>query len=79
MPVRPFRVEVNAARQESEREPSTAALALAEHIEKVFADGIHDLPGLVAGLNSRGSRAPGGKAWTDAMLVAEMTRLADAP
>lgn len=79
MPVRPFRLEVSAIYQESGREPSTAALALAEHIESVFAQGIHDLPGLVASLNAAGSRASSGKPWTDATLVVEMARWADAP
>ncbi|UUZ60295.1 recombinase-like helix-turn-helix domain-containing protein [Nocardioides sp. B-3] len=44
---------------------------------EVFATGTHDLPGLVAGVNSMGLHAPDGNAWTEDNLRAEMRRLGD--
>jgi hypothetical protein len=44
-------------------------------IMEVFGRGVHDLPGLVAGLNGLGLNAPDGNAWTEDNFRAEMQRL----
>ena len=44
-------------------------------IMEVFGRGVHDLPGLVAGLNGLGLNAPDGSAWTEDNFRAEMRRL----
>ena len=44
-------------------------------LETLLAEGQHELPGLVAGLNARGYPAPGGGAWTEASLAARLAEL----
>ncbi len=44
-------------------------------IMEVFGRGVHDLPGLVNGLNGLGLNAPDGSAWTEDTFRAEMRRL----
>lgn len=61
--------------QTRDREPTAYEAELAGAIEEVFATGVHDLPGLVEGLRTRGLRAPGGEEWTDENFVREMARL----
>ena len=46
-----------------------------ESIERAFANGIHDLEGLVAYLNQAGPRGPDGGDWTTASFQAEMAQL----
>lgn len=46
-------------------------------IMEVFGRGVHDLPGLVEGLNGLGLNAPDGAPWTAESLRAEMRRLGD--
>ena len=48
---------------------------LGDSIERAFAQDIHDLPGLVAYLNSAGPSAPNGQAWTSTTYQQEMARL----
>lgn len=50
-------------------------LKLSGAIMEVFGTGVHDLPGLVAGLNDLGLHAPDGGPWTEDNLRAEMHRL----
>lgn len=50
---------------------------LSGSIMEVFASGTHDLPGLVAGLNTLGLHAPDGGQWNEDNLRAEMRRLGD--
>lgn len=50
-------------------------LKLSGAIMEVFGTGTHDLPGLVAGLNGLGLRAPDGGDWTEESFRAEMSRL----
>lgn len=45
-------------------------------IERAFADGIHDLPGLVQRLNDSGLATPGGQQWTEELYRKEMAALA---
>ncbi|MFD0900635.1 recombinase-like helix-turn-helix domain-containing protein [Actinomadura sediminis] len=61
--------------QTRDREPTPYELKLAGAIEEVFATGVHDLPGLVAGLRARGVTAPGGEPLTEDTFRAEMSRL----
>lgn len=46
-------------------------------IMEVFGRGVHDLPGLIAGLNGLGLNAPDGSPWNDENFRAEMRRLGD--
>ncbi len=57
---------------------SAEATALADALEDVMADGTHDLDGIVAALNRRGSTGPGQAAWTTAGLAAHLAELANA-
>jgi hypothetical protein len=50
------------------------AVALADALEAVMADGTHDLPGIVAALNARA----GTPVWTTERLAAELAALATA-
>jgi hypothetical protein len=65
----------NVAWQTRTRAPSGYDLALIQALETVMADGTHDLPGIVRGLNALGSRTEQGAAWTEVNFVAEMKRL----
>lgn len=49
--------------------------AFADELEAVYARGVHDLPGVVAALNSGGVRPADGADWTEATLTAELARL----
>ena len=51
--------------------PPPAEAALAEALEILLRQNIHDLPGLVAGLNAAGG------SWTEASLTAELHRLGE--
>jgi hypothetical protein len=46
-------------------------------IMEVFGRGVHDLPGLVDGLNGMGLNAPDGGTWTEDNFRSEMRRLGD--
>lgn len=62
-------------RQSRAGDPGPYEIRLAGAIEEVFGSGVHDLPGLVSGLNDRGLFAPDGAAWTEQTFTAEMRRL----
>ena len=65
----------NIAWQTRTRAPTGYDLALIQALETVMSDGTHDLPGIVSGLNARGSRTEDGALWTEANFAAEMKRL----
>jgi len=46
--------------------------ALADALEKIFADGTHDLPAVIAALNATNIKAPDGAAWTEESFRAVM-------
>ncbi|MGK5113378.1 MULTISPECIES: recombinase-like helix-turn-helix domain-containing protein [unclassified Geodermatophilus] len=46
-------------------------------IMEVFGRGVHDLPGLIEGLNGLGLNAPDGSSWNEDNFRAEMRRLGD--
>ncbi len=48
---------------------------LGDALQEIFAEGIYDLPGLVAALNARGVGTQAGAAWTEDSFAAEMARL----
>jgi hypothetical protein len=62
-------------RQSRDGEPTPYEARLAGAVEVVFGSGVHDLTGLVAGLNDQGLFAPDGAAWTEQTFTAEMQRL----
>lgn len=50
--------------------------AFADELEAVYARGVHELPAVVAALNSSGVRPADGTDWTEATFTAELARLA---
>ena len=57
------------------RAPDDYQNLLGDAIERAFAAGIHDLPGLVGRLNEAGVPSPNGAAWTPGLFQKEMKRL----
>jgi hypothetical protein len=55
--------------------PTDYENALGDALQKIFAEQVHDLPGIVGRLNAGSVRAPGGTAWTEDSFEAEMARL----
>ena len=45
--------------------PGDYELALADALEQIFSQRIHELPDIVAALNREGLRTPHGEAWTE--------------
>jgi hypothetical protein len=62
-------------RQSRPGEPGPYETKLAGAIEEIFGGGVHDLSGLVSGLNERGLFGPDGAAWTEQTFTTEMQRL----
>ncbi|MDB5534517.1 MAG: hypothetical protein JWO28_2832 [Hyphomicrobiales bacterium] len=63
------------AHQTRDREPTDYENLLGDGIEKAYAAGIHDLPGICALLNTDCVPSPGGKPWTPELFQQEMQRL----
>jgi hypothetical protein len=63
------------AHQTRDREPTDYENLLGDGIEKAYAAGIHDLPGICALLNEDCVPSPGGKPWTPELFQQEMQRL----
>jgi hypothetical protein len=55
--------------------PTPAENRLADALQRIFADAVYDLPGIVARLNQAGLAGPGGVPWTEASFTAELARL----
>lgn len=55
--------------------PTAYESLLGDAIERAFAAGIHDLPGLVAQLNRTGPAGPNGQPWTEALYEEVMAQL----
>jgi hypothetical protein len=55
--------------------PTAYESLLGDSIERAYAQGIHDLDGLVNYLNTAGPSGPNGEAWTNASFQQEMARL----
>ena len=62
--------------QARQRTPTTYEDLLGDAIERAFAAGIQDLPGLVEALNASGLASPTGAPWTDANYREAMAALA---
>jgi hypothetical protein len=56
-------------------EPTDYENRLGDALEAAFADGVHDLPALVARLNAMGVKAPDGSDWTESGFQAVMKTL----
>lgn len=52
-------------KQAQRRPPTTYESLLGDSIERAYAEGIHDLPALVASLNRQGTTTPMGAPWTE--------------
>ncbi|HEY4073179.1 MAG TPA: recombinase-like helix-turn-helix domain-containing protein [Herbaspirillum sp.] len=64
--------------QARRRPPTQYEDLLGDSLERAYAAGIHDLPGLVAHLNLTGPGCPvDGIVWTEQSFQDEMARLAD--
>ncbi|GHE91086.1 hypothetical protein GCM10017786_24280 [Amycolatopsis deserti] len=55
--------------------PSSYENAFGDELEAIYGRGVHDLPGVVAALNSSGVRPAGGEDWTESSFTAELARL----
>ncbi len=66
----------NDTHQNRSAEPTAYESLLGDAIERAFAQGIHDLPGLVAYLNASGPSGPNGQVWSPENYQQEMARLA---
>jgi len=55
--------------------PSEYENRLGDTLQEIFAEGIYELPGIVAALNERGVRSASGMGWTEDSFAAEMARL----
>jgi len=56
-------------------EESPYTKALGDALEGLFDRKVHDLDGIVAGLNEAGVKPPEGETWTADLFRAEMARL----
>jgi len=65
----------NNIHQNRSSAPTSYESLLGDSIERAFAQGIHELEGVVSYLNSAGPSAPNGQAWTSANYRQEMARL----
>ena len=61
--------------QARQRKPTTYEDLLGDAIERAYAAGIHDLPGLVNALNDGGLASPSGKTWTEEVYRQEIVTL----
>lgn len=65
----------NETHQSRTAAPTAYESLLGDAIERAFAQGIHDLEGLVAALNATGPAGPNGDPWTAESYQTEMARL----
>ena len=65
----------NETHQRRAAPPTAYENLLGDSIERAYAQGIHDLAGLVGYLNQAGPSGPNGDAWTEASYRTEMARL----
>jgi hypothetical protein len=65
----------NATHQSRSAPPTAYESLLGDSIERAFAQGIHDLDGLIDYLNRAGPAGPNGAPWTAQSYCQEMTRL----
>ncbi len=65
----------NEVHQSRTAAPTAFESLLGDSIERAYAQGIHDLEGLVAYLNDAGPSAPNGGPWTPEGYTREIARL----
>ena len=65
----------NETHQTRAAPPTAYENLLGDSIERAYAQGIHDLEGLVGYLNQAGPSGPNGQAWTPETYRHEMARL----
>ncbi len=65
----------NETHQNRTAPPTAYESLLGDSIERAYAQGIHDLEGLVAYLNDAGPTGPNGQPWTTENFQREMARL----
>jgi hypothetical protein len=65
----------NETHQSRKAPPTAYESLLGDSIERAFAQGIHDLEGLVKYLNEAGPAGPNGQPWTLDSYRQEMARL----
>lgn len=65
----------NETHQSRSAPPTAYESLLGDAIERAYAQGIHDLPGLVAALNASGPAGPNGDPWTQDSYIREMARM----
>ncbi len=70
-------VDITGPYQTREREWTPELSAFGDALESVLASGVHDLAGIVAGLNAAGSATPAGSAWSEASLRSRLADLGD--
>lgn len=63
------------AHQTRDHAPTDHENQLGDAIERAYADGVHDLPGLCAALNASKIVPQNGGAWTPDLFEQEMKRL----
>jgi hypothetical protein len=71
------RKRYNETHQHRSAAPTAYESLLGDAIERAFAQGLHDLPSLVAHLNQTGPTAPNGLVWTPELFEKEMARLGE--
>lgn len=69
------RILSNEIHQTRSAAPTAYESLLGDSIERAFAQGIHDLEGLVGYLNEAGPSGPNGQPWTTQSYQQEMARL----
>ena len=57
------------------RKPTTYEDLLGDAIERAYAAGVHDLPGLLEALNRDGMTSPSGQVWTEDIYRKEIAAL----
>ena len=65
----------NETHQTRSAPPTAYESLLGDAIERAFAQGIHDLDGLVAYLNTTGPSGPNGQDWSGDSFSQEIARL----
>ncbi|PHP66364.1 hypothetical protein CSC94_13800 [Zhengella mangrovi] len=61
--------------QSRDRDPTEYENLLADALEKAFAAGVTDVEGIVAGLVADAVPSPGGRTWTNELVLSELKRL----
>ena len=66
----------NETHQSRSVPPTAYESLLGDSIERAYAQGLHDLDGLVAFLNASGPSGPDAQPWTAELYRAEIARMA---